>query len=285
MYAITGITGQVGGAAADSLLAAGQAVRAVLRDPRKGQAWQAKGCALAIAGIDDVAAMTAALHEVQGVFVLLPPLFDPSPGFPEVRALIEALLAAIRAANPPKVVLLSTIGAQARQSNLLNQLGMAEQAFAALPMPVTYLRAAWFIENALWDVAAAREEGVLRSFLQPLNKPVPMVATRDIGALVAELLQETWSGQRVVELEGPQRVTPNQLAAAFANALGRPVCAEAVPRGSWLELFRAQGMAHPLPRMQMLDGFNEGWIAFESDAVRRGTTKLETVIGELIQRG
>jgi NAD(P)H dehydrogenase (quinone) len=285
MYAITGITGQVGGAAADSLLAAGQAVRAVLRDQRKGQAWQAKGCALAIAEIDDVAAMTAALREVQGVFVLLPPLFDPSPGFPEVRALIDALLAAIRAANPPKVVLLSTIGAQARQPNLLNQLGLAEQAFATLPMPVTYLRAAWFIENALWDVAAARQEGVLRSFLQPLNKPVPMVATRDIGALVAELLQETWSGQRVVELEGPRRVTPNQLAAAFADALGRPVRAEAVPRESWLELFRAQGMANPLPRLQMLDGFNEGWIAFESDAVRRGPTKLETVIGELIQRG
>jgi uncharacterized protein YbjT (DUF2867 family) len=152
-------------------------------------------------------------------------------------------------------------------------------------MPVTYLRAAWFIENALWDVAAARQEGVLRSFLQPLNNPVPMVATRDIGALVAELLQETWSGQRVVELEGPQWVTPNQLAAAFADALGRSVRAEAVPRESWLELFRAQGMAHPLPRVQMLDGFNEGWIAFESDSVRRGTTKLEKVIGELIPRG
>lgn len=285
MYAITGITGQVGGAAADSLLAAGQAVRAVLRDPHKGQPWQTKGCALAIARLDDVAAMTAAMRDVQGVFVLLPPLFDPRPGFPEVRALIEALLAAISAAQPPKVVLLSTIGAQAKQPNLLNQLGLAEQAFATLPMPVTYLRAGWFIENALWDVAAARQDGVLRSFLQPLDKPVPMVATRDIGALVAELLQEPWSGHRVVELEGPRRITPHQLAAAFADALGRPVRAEAVPRESWLELFRGQGMAHPLPRAQMLDGFNEGWITFESGAVRRGATALDTVIDELIRRG
>jgi NAD(P)H dehydrogenase (quinone) len=36
MYAITGITGQVGGALARYLLAAKQGVRAVLRDPAQG---------------------------------------------------------------------------------------------------------------------------------------------------------------------------------------------------------------------------------------------------------
>ena len=40
------------------------------------------------------------------------------------------------------------------------------------------------------------------SFLQPLDKPVPMVATADIGREAAKLLQESWTGRRVVELEG-----------------------------------------------------------------------------------
>ena len=43
MYAITGITGQVGGALARALLAASVPVRAVLRDAAKGAAWAEPG--------------------------------------------------------------------------------------------------------------------------------------------------------------------------------------------------------------------------------------------------
>ena len=37
-----------------------------------------------------------------------------------------------------------------------------------------------------------------------------------------------------------------------------------MPRDSWEGLFRSQGMKNPLPRIRMLDGFNEGWIDFEA---------------------
>ena len=115
-------------------------------------------------------------------------------------------------------------------------------------MPVCFLRAAWFMENSAWDVEPAREKGVISSFLQPLDKPVPMVATADIGRVAAELFQETWTGRRIIELEGPTRVTPNQIAATFAELFGHPVRAEAVPRQTWEPLFRSQGMKHPEPR-------------------------------------
>ena len=129
----------------------------------------------------DAAALTAAFSGVDGVFVIIPPIFDPTPGFPEARAIITAVTTAIGVAKPPKVVCLSTIGAQATQPNLLTQLGLLERALGALPTPVCFLRAAWFMENAAWDVAPARDTGVVPSFLQPLDKPVPMVATADIG--------------------------------------------------------------------------------------------------------
>jgi hypothetical protein len=58
-----------------------------------------------------------------------------------------------------------------------------EQALSDLPMPITFLRPAWFMENCRWDVVPACEQGVIPSFLQPLDKPVPMVATADIGKL------------------------------------------------------------------------------------------------------
>ena len=56
-----------------------------------------------------------------------------------------------------------------------------------------------------------------------LPKPVPMVATEDIGRVAAELLQQVWTGRRVVELEGPHRVTPMELGTTFSKVLGRPV--------------------------------------------------------------
>jgi len=287
MYAVTGITGQVGGVVACGLLDAGLSVRAVTRDAAKGASWKERGCEIALADMVDIKALTAAFSGVDGVFVLIPPNFDPKPGFPEVRAIIAALTTAILAAKPPKIVCLSTIGAQVKQPNLLNQLGLVEQALGALPTPICFLRAAWFMENSMWDVAPARDAGVVPSFLQPLDKPVPMVATADIGHLAATLLRETWTDCRTVELEGPRRITPNEIAATFAKILGRPVHAEAVPRDRWEGLFAAQGMKNPTPRAQMLDGFNEGWIEFENgvQSSLKGQTETESVLRQLVARG
>jgi len=78
-------------------------------------------------------------------------------------------------------------------------------------------------------------------------------------------------------------VSPNDIAAAFSRILGRPVRIEAVPRESWKDLFKSQGMKNPAPRVQMLDGFNEGWIDFEGDSVK-GEVELETVLKDIVER-
>ena len=286
MYAIMGITGQIGSAIGRILLAAKQPVRAVVRDAGKGQIWADRGCEIALANIEDTASLTAAFRGAEGVFVLVPPNFDPAPEFPEARAIAAALRTALEAARPARVVYLSTIGAQASQSNLLTQHTIIEATISELPTPITFLRPAWFMENSSWDVTPARGKGVIPSFLQPLDKAVPMVATADIGKVAAALLQETWSGHRVVELEGPQRVTPNEIAAIFAKLLGSSVRMEVVPRESWEALFKSQGMRNPIPRIRMLDGFNEGWIEFERGEAgsKKGNESLESVLKSLIER-
>ncbi len=258
----------------------------MLRDPRKGTAWAERGCEVALADMNDAAALASAFKGAEGVFVLVPPNFDPLPDFPEARAIAATLRSAIETAHPARVVYLSTIGAQAHQSNLLTQHSIIEQTLGQLPLPLTFLRPGWFMENCSWDVAPARENGVIPGFLQPFDKPLAMVATADIGRVAAELLQEKWQGRRVVELEGPQRVTPGEIAAAFADLLGRPVRMEAVPRETWETLFKAQGMKNPTPRMQMLDGFNQGWIEFENgeSGSRKGRVGLKTVLQTLIER-
>lgn len=283
MYAVTGITGQVGSQVARALLDAGQPVRAVVRDAAKGKSWADKGCEVAVADVTDAPALRAAFENAAGVFVLLPPHFDPSPDFRESHLAIDAFYSALSSAEPDKVVCLSTIGAQATQPNLLNQLGLLEKRLGALPLPVAFLRAGWFIENSRWDIEPVRHTGIMPTFLQPADKPVPMVATVDVARVAAELLLQNWQGKRIVELEGPARVTPDEIAACLARLLKRDVLAQPVPRDTWEATFKSTGMRNPTPRMQMLDGFNEGWIDFERDPIK-GRTSLEAVLADLVAR-
>jgi NAD(P)H dehydrogenase (quinone) len=285
MFAVMGVTGNVGGELARTLLAAKKPVRAIVRDTSKGEAWAKLGCEVAVADIENLAALTAAFEGAEGVFVMVPPNFDPQPDFPEARKIAATLKAALEAARPGKVVYLSTIGAQAEQTNLLSQHTLIEKELRGLEIPITFLRPGWFMENSIHNVASARNEGVIYSFLAPAEKGIPFVATADIGQTGAALLQETWNGHRVIELSGPRLVSPNDLAAAFARVLGRPVAVEIVPREQWESTGRSMGMKNPSPWMRMLDGFNEGWICFEKPAeMREGKVELETVLKTLVER-
>jgi NAD(P)H dehydrogenase (quinone) len=286
MIAITGITGRIGGDLANHLLARGVGVRGVVRNPEKGEEWRKKGCQVVVAQPTDVSALTTAFKGAEAVFVLPPPVFDPQPGFAEAYTAMTAHREAVRAANVARVLYLSTVGAQARQTNLLSQHTIGEGIFGELSVPVTFLRPAWFLENASWDIASAREAGVMHSFLRPLDRALPMVSARDISQLATDVILEKWEGKRVVELEGPARVSPQVLARALAKALGRTVDVQAVPRESWEGLFVRQGMINPYPRIRMLDGFNEGWIDFEGEEneIRKGKTTADRVIQELVEK-
>ena len=45
-------------------------------------------------------------------------------------------------------------------------------------------------------------------------------------------------------------------------------------------------MKNPIPRIRMLDGFNEGWIAFENGDAgsRKGEVALKSVLQTLVER-
>ena len=283
MFAITGVTGKVGGAVARSLLAEGHKVRAVVRDAEKGRLWSAQGCDIAIASVEDAAGLTKAFQDAEGVFLMTPPDYDPDPGFPQTHQAATAIRHAIETTRPGKIVFLSTVGAQIAEPNLLNNAKITEEMLRTTSVPIALLRAAWFMENAAWDVEAARK-GVIPSFLQPLDHRIPMVATGDIARTAAEFLNETWTGVRVIELEGPKRYSANDIAAGFSAALEHLVRVEAVPRNQWETLFRSQGMKNPMPRIRMIDGFNEGWIDFECGEAnsRKERTTLEAVLTSLL---
>src|ERR1700704_4050119 len=65
-------------------------------------------------------------------------------------------------------------GAMARALLSADKTGRAVvRKLRALQNPVAFLRPAWFMENFAWDVARARDSGIIVSFLQPLASLFP----------------------------------------------------------------------------------------------------------------
>jgi NAD(P)H dehydrogenase (quinone) len=154
--------------------------------------------------------------------------------------------------------MISAIGAQhSHGTGAALKLHALEAAFTDLPA-VTSIRAAYFMENYAGMIAYARDSGVLPSLLQPLDRAIPMVSVADVGRLVADTLRKSWSGQRVIELEGPQRYAPNDVATALTAVFGRSVKAEALPREHWDQAFRALGFTVGSSKAvaEMIDGLN-----------------------------
>jgi NAD(P)H dehydrogenase (quinone) len=275
LYAITGITGRVGGATAQALLAKNVNIRAIVRDRAKAAFWTAQGAEAAVADFQDVAALAAAFTGVDGVFVMIPPYFAPAENFPEARVIIATLCRALETARPSKVVCLSSIGAHLPEGiGLITQLHIMEREMCRLPMPMAFLRAAWFMENSRQDIPTARATGEILSFLQPLDRAISMVATVDIGRVAAQTLQETWRGQRFIEIEGPCPYAPNDIAAVLASMLGRPVQAVAVPPEQWRT---ALGSPANAAHIEMLEGFNSGWIDFQRGTGTEHITGMVTM--------
>jgi uncharacterized protein YbjT (DUF2867 family) len=290
MYAITGITGRVGGAIAGNLLAQGERIRAIVRNPEKAARWKDLGAEIAVADSDDPNALASAFEGMEGVFVMVPPNFAPAPGLPETRKTLASYHAALSKALPKKAVYLSSIGAERTSGlGLITSLHLLEQTLGDLPINQAFLRAGWFMENHAWDVTTARSEGKLFSNLYPLHRKFSMVATADIGKAGADVLRQEWTGTRHIEIAGPEQYSPNDIARALSGALGGAVEAVAVPREKWTEFFIGQGMPEGRTelRAEMVDGFNSGWIHFGVPGTEHitGATSLTSVIANLVANG
>jgi uncharacterized protein YbjT (DUF2867 family) len=105
MYAIMGITGRVGSAIAENLLAQGEQIRAIVRNPEKAARWRDRGAEIAVADVDDPNALASAFEGADGVFLMVPPDFAPAPGFPELRKTLASYRAALAKALPRKAVI------------------------------------------------------------------------------------------------------------------------------------------------------------------------------------
>ncbi len=284
MLAVTGSTGNVGGAVARALLAAGKQVRALARNRGKASELEALGAEVFEASIEDPSRLEVAFEGTEGVFVMTPPLLQAPDPRTENRLALAGIKHALQASHVPKVVFLSSIGAQhAEGTGLILKAYDMEQELSPLPIAAASIRAAFFMENLLPVAGIAREHGRLPLLYEPLDRPMPMVATEDIGRLAAQLLVENWEGKRTIELEGPRKYSMLDAARIYAEVLGRPVEAVVVPGSERMTMLTGIGMTHAAAEdmVEMVEGFRDGNVAFEGDKRiehTQGSTTLETLL-------
>lgn len=286
MYAIAGLTGQTGSAAAELLLERKQPVRGIVRDQQKAAAWRERGVELVTASLDDAAALTRALTGATGAYLLLPPNYAAPDVLGVLHRETDAMARAVKESGIPHVVLLSSLGAELPAgTGPIRSLHYAENALGAAAKNLTVLRAAYFLENWIPVLGAVFSEGLLPSFLAP-GKPLAMAATRDVGRTAAELLLDPARGKRVVQIAGPRELTPEDVAKVLGQRLDCAVRVQGLPLDAVVPTFTAVGMSPKGAELfrEMYAAANAGRLAIARGKaeLRRGTLGPAEVLGGLI---
>jgi uncharacterized protein YbjT (DUF2867 family) len=287
MYVIAGVTGNTGSVVANTLLAEKQPVRVIVRDAAKGEAWKAKGAEVAVASLDDRAALARALTGATGAYLLLPPNgwgeTDIAAGRKQLAA---SILGAVADARPGHVVLLSSVGANHESgTGPIQYIYPLEKGLREIGIPSTFLRAGFFMENWAGLAKGAIDSGTLYYGMRTDAK-LAQVATGDIGKTAARLLLDgaPSGGVRIVQLAGPVDLTVQETADVIGKIAGKPITAVTVPPEATVGAFLGMGASKQIGELyaELAESFNAGKLGWTEPEVIRGTITLEQRLRELL---
>ncbi len=224
IIAVTGATGQQGGAVSRKLLAEGWKVRALTRDPNKpaAQALAKAGAELVSGDMDSRSDLDAAFENAYGVFSVQN-FWLPNVGYEgEIRQGKDVADAAKSAGV--RHLVYSSVGAAHRGMGQkhFESKWIIEQYIQALDIPYTILRPAAFFENFNWERAAI-SNGIFNAIGLRPEKERQMIAVEDVAIFVALALAkpEDYLG-RTIELSG-DALTESQVAEVLTKVVGMPV--------------------------------------------------------------
>ncbi len=285
MYVVAGASGNTGKVVAETLLAQKKPVRIIVRDASKGEPWRQRGAEVAVAELDDAAALGNAMRGATGAYLLLPPQWSSTDVRRDNARRTQTFVEAIAASGVRHVVFLSSVAAQldAGTGPILS-VHDAEKALRTTAADVTFVRAAYFMEN--WGASLyALAQSVLPTFLTA-DRAISMVAARDIGTTAAKALAEGGAGKSVIELSGPREYSPRDVAAALSRITAKTIAVEQGPEEAMIDALTGAGLSPEWARLykEMTHGLNVGHVGWEGGTVRaaRGTTEIDAVLATLV---
>jgi uncharacterized protein YbjT (DUF2867 family) len=249
MIVVTTPTGQIGQHVLRGLVAAGAPVRAIVRDASKIPADIRPSIDIVEGSHGDAAVIDAALNGAESLFWLVPP--DMTKDAEEAYiAFTRPAAEAIRRHQVRRVVGVTGLGRNTRWQEAAGLLTLsihmddllmgAGADFRGLAMPS-------FMDNAIRYAGSIKESGMFSGVIDP-DRKLPLTATRDIGAVAVQLLNDGhWAGQQEIPLLGPEDLSFNDMAATMSDVLGREVRYQQIPfeqlKAQFLRRGASQSMA------------------------------------------
>lgn len=267
---VTGSTGTIGSQVLNQLSGSDVEVRGLTRSPGKAQF---PADVKAVAGdLADVDSFRAALEGVSTLFLLVPNVAD------ELTQAMQALTVA-KEAGVKGIVYLSVYKGDA-YADVPHFAGKntVERMIAALDLPATVLRPAYFIQNDLRQKDPLLNAGI---YGMPIgDKGISMVDIRDIGEAAArELLRReraaTPMPREMYALVGPDALSGDDVAKIWSEALGRQIRYAGNDTASLEKRMKTMMPAwHALDLRLMLDRYQSDGASATSEDVARLTNLL-----------
>ncbi len=288
MYVILGGTGNTGSVVANALLGKKKKVRVVGRDNKKLAAFTSRGAEAFTANVTDEKALNRAFAGAEAVYAMIPPDLtnENYRGFQSQAS--EAIATALEKEGVKHVVALSSFGAdKPDKTGPIAGLHELESKLNSIKgLNVLHLRAGYFMENTLPQVGIIRSFGTMSGPVEA-EVPLPMIATRDIGAAAAEaLLKLDFKGKQTRELQGQRDLSYTEAAIIVGAVIGKPgLDYVRLPADQIVQAMTSMGVARNMAALvvEMANAINSGHVTTLEQRSEKNTTptSYETFVREV----
>jgi uncharacterized protein YbjT (DUF2867 family) len=218
---VYGATGTQGSAVARQLLAAGQRIRVLVRDPHKAERWRQAGAEIAIGDFLDRESLMAAHRGIERVFLHLPLQYD----FALYKTYGRNAVDAARSAGVKLLVFNTSSHAMAGTDVHVYQARCAVVDYLrASEVPNIVLRTTYYMDNFIspWMKPDILQKGIV-AYPFPIDFKVSWISTDDAAAFSLAALNRPDLAGSGFDIGGPEALDGHDIAERFTNALGRPI--------------------------------------------------------------
>jgi uncharacterized protein YbjT (DUF2867 family) len=273
---VTTPTGHVGSRVVRLLLQAGVRPRVLVRDPARLAPDVLARVDARRGDLTDAAFVRAATTGATAAFLVDPTPHTVADPVGTSRRTGAGLAAAVRDNGVPRVVFLSSVGAELRHgAGHIDGLAAIEEQLDATGADVLHLRCGYFFTNLL----LARDElaaGRLTTAFDP-DRPLPWVDPRDVGDVAAaRLLHGAWRGRAAQGVHGPEDLSWRRVAGILSAALGRDVRLHVVSDDDVRRELAAAGL--PPGAVEGIAGMAAGTRALTPEQPRDAVTTTPTTL-------
>lgn len=216
MIVVTGPTGNTGRQVVEGLRQRNIPFRALVRSEERARQLGEQGIATVRADFTRPETLVPALSGATAAFLVCTP---------DAR-LLDCELNFIRAAQQAGVAHIVKCGAHSAApdspSPNLRMHAAVEDALRKSGLRYTIIRPHGFMQTFFWMSAPLIYGPGILSFPAG-DGPIPLIDVRDVGPALLKALLEPELAGRAYDLTGPQALTPQQMAAALSDAMGRPI--------------------------------------------------------------